>query len=152
MHQKTFWEEALPDQERDSSTVRSLKERHYVTPLSKNYQFTPNTKFWKIKSNNNQAMARLTGLEPATPGVTGRYSNQLSYNRWLCDTIYIYPSKEGLPNRQAATYCFLMFILKKFTTAAKLLNGRTGVELFTLYQFSNISDLKVNWRNKIHHI
>jgi hypothetical protein len=23
----------------------------------------------------------LTGLEPATPGVTGRYSNQLSYNR-----------------------------------------------------------------------
>ena len=29
------------------------------------------------------AMARLTGLEPATPGVTGRYSNQLSYNRPL---------------------------------------------------------------------
>ena len=28
-------------------------------------------------------MARLTGLEPATPGVTGRYSNQLSYNRSL---------------------------------------------------------------------
>lgn len=26
-------------------------------------------------------MARLTGLEPAAPGVTGRYSNQLSYNR-----------------------------------------------------------------------
>jgi hypothetical protein len=25
----------------------------------------------------------LTGLEPATPGVTGRYSNQLSYNRPL---------------------------------------------------------------------
>jgi hypothetical protein len=23
----------------------------------------------------------LTGLEPATPGVTGRYSNHLSYNR-----------------------------------------------------------------------
>jgi hypothetical protein len=29
------------------------------------------------------AVARLTGLEPATPGVTGRYSNQLSYNRPL---------------------------------------------------------------------
>ena len=28
-----------------------------------------------------EMMARLTGLEPATPGVTGRYSNQLSYNR-----------------------------------------------------------------------
>ena len=26
-------------------------------------------------------MARLTGLEPAALGVTGRYSNQLSYNR-----------------------------------------------------------------------
>ena len=31
-------------------------------------------------------MARLTGLEPATPGVTGRYSNQLSYNRYLYDS------------------------------------------------------------------
>ena len=29
------------------------------------------------------AMARLTGLEPATSGVTGRHSNQLSYNRPL---------------------------------------------------------------------
>jgi len=29
-------------------------------------------------------LARLTGLEPATPGVTGRYSNRLSYNRaWI---------------------------------------------------------------------
>ena len=28
-------------------------------------------------------VARLTGLEPATPGVTGRYSNRLSYNRAL---------------------------------------------------------------------
>ncbi len=26
-------------------------------------------------------VARRTGLEPATPGVTGRYSNQLSYHR-----------------------------------------------------------------------
>jgi hypothetical protein len=28
-------------------------------------------------------VARWTGLEPATPGVTGRYSNQLSYHRAL---------------------------------------------------------------------
>jgi hypothetical protein len=27
------------------------------------------------------SVARWTGLEPATPGVTGRYSNQLSYHR-----------------------------------------------------------------------
>ena len=26
-------------------------------------------------------LARWTGLEPATTGVTGRYSNQLSYHR-----------------------------------------------------------------------
>ncbi len=32
-------------------------------------------------------VARLTGLEPATPGVTGRYSNQLSYNRLLPDRV-----------------------------------------------------------------
>ena len=32
-------------------------------------------------------MARLTGLEPATPGVTGRYSNQLSYNRASAEVI-----------------------------------------------------------------
>jgi predicted Zn-dependent protease with MMP-like domain len=30
-------------------------------------------------------VARLTGLEPATPGVTGRYSNRLSYNRAFTD-------------------------------------------------------------------
>ena len=32
-------------------------------------------------------MAERTGLEPATPGVTGRYSNQLNYRSALklCD-------------------------------------------------------------------
>ena len=28
------------------------------------------------------SMAEWTGLEPATPGVTGRYSNQLNYHSW----------------------------------------------------------------------
>jgi hypothetical protein len=32
-------------------------------------------------NHKRKKVARLTGLEPATPGVTGRYSNQLSYNR-----------------------------------------------------------------------
>jgi hypothetical protein len=31
----------------------------------------------------NIDMAEWTGLEPATPGVTGRYSNQLNYHSWL---------------------------------------------------------------------
>ena len=34
-------------------------------------------------SKNNPKVARVTGLEPATLGVTGRYSNQLSYTRAL---------------------------------------------------------------------
>ncbi len=35
----------------------------------------------RIFRGSREEVARLTGLEPATPGVTGRYSNQLSYNR-----------------------------------------------------------------------
>ncbi len=37
---------------------------------------------------NRSSVARLTGLEPATPGVTGRYSNHLSYNRSLRQVPY----------------------------------------------------------------
>ena len=43
-----------------------------------------------------EVMAERTGLEPATPGVTGRYSNQLNYRsaatkahaRWRYDEIW----------------------------------------------------------------
>jgi hypothetical protein len=28
-------------------------------------------------------LAEWTGLEPATPGVTGRYSNRLNYHSWF---------------------------------------------------------------------
>ena len=31
----------------------------------------------------NKLLAERTGLEPATPGVTGRYSNQLNYRSFL---------------------------------------------------------------------
>ena len=31
---------------------------------------------------SNENLAEWTGLEPATPGVTGRYSNQLNYHSW----------------------------------------------------------------------
>ncbi len=33
-------------------------------------------------------MAEWTGLEPATPGVTGRYSNQLNYQSWQSAPCY----------------------------------------------------------------
>ena len=37
-------------------------------------------------SANPLIMAERTGLEPATPGVTGRYSNQLNYHSmWSCN-------------------------------------------------------------------
>ncbi len=42
----------------------------------------------KEKTLTNQGLqgflvlAEWTGLEPATPGVTGRYSNQLNYHSW----------------------------------------------------------------------
>ena len=32
-----------------------------------------------------KSLAERTGLEPATPGVTGRYSNQLNYHSWYFD-------------------------------------------------------------------
>ena len=31
------------------------------------------------RNAKSEGMAERTGLEPATPGVTGRYSNQLNY-------------------------------------------------------------------------
>ena len=34
------------------------------------------------------AMARVTGLEPATPGVTGRYSNRLNYRCASVEAFY----------------------------------------------------------------
>jgi hypothetical protein len=39
-------------------------------------------------------MAEWTGLEPATPGVTGRYSNQLNYHSAVAGT---YAIKPGVP-------------------------------------------------------
>ncbi len=57
-------------------------------------------------------MAEWTGLEPATPGVTGRYSNQLNYHSavsiqhnaikaWRCPTL-----TWGNPTLPSALLCF----------------------------------------------
>ena len=45
-------------------------------------------------SRTKSAFAVRTGLEPATPGVTGRYSNQLNYRTNCSDLIALF-SKEG---------------------------------------------------------
>ena len=49
--------------------------------LSESTEKTPAKASKFVKIWEGFGVARLTGLEPATPGVTGRYSNQLSYNR-----------------------------------------------------------------------
>ena len=41
-------------------------------------------------------MAEWTGLEPATPGVTGRYSNQLNYHSALGEISNIMAERTGL--------------------------------------------------------
>ena len=50
-------------------------------------------------------MAQRTGLEPATPGVTGRYSNRLNYRcvsvglrpmePYCCNSCFIWQSSQG---------------------------------------------------------
>ena len=53
-------------------------------------------------------MARLTGLEPATPGVTGRDSNQLSYNRSRRPVRYVAAS-QSVPRRRPVGSAGLIF-------------------------------------------
>src|SRR6202167_2440676 len=41
-------------------------------------------------------MAEWTGLEPATPGVTGRYSNQLNYHSKLPTCVELWSVRHGV--------------------------------------------------------
>jgi hypothetical protein len=40
-------------------------------------------------------LAERTGLEPATPGVTGRYSNQLNYRSVSTDRFFVFWTSSG---------------------------------------------------------
>ena len=42
-------------------------------------QSRPTKVGWVLSDFLGRVLAERTGLEPATPGVTGRYSNQLNY-------------------------------------------------------------------------
>ena len=52
-----------------------------------------------------QILARWTGLEPATTGVTGRYSNQLSYHRAEYLTNQISKKMVGDDGVEPPTFC-----------------------------------------------
>ena len=57
----------------------------HITPLYQNVHITNNEKAPKsldFRAFTNLSAVR-TGLEPATPGVTGPYSNQLNYRTRL---------------------------------------------------------------------
>ncbi|VWX62567.1 hypothetical protein VARIO8X_60340 [Burkholderiales bacterium 8X] len=45
-------------------------------------EYARNEKAFKGFPLKANILAEWTGLEPATPGVTGRYSNQLNYHSW----------------------------------------------------------------------
>ena len=78
----------------ETAPRRRLKRRRACSsPAAKSHSWTP--KFWSVlaprrrklnrlqlfsKAMAARGMARETGLEPATSGVTGRRSNQLSYS------------------------------------------------------------------------
>ncbi len=58
-----------------------LPTRGFGIRCSANWSYTPVV----LVSLSSKYVAERTGLEPATPGVTGRYSNQLNYRSavWL---------------------------------------------------------------------
>ena len=49
-----------------------------------------------IKQPVSQTMAERTGLEPATPGVTGQYSNRLNYRSEMVGAAGLEPATLAL--------------------------------------------------------
>ena len=63
----------IPDEAGDATRLLSLSTRRLINLLG-----VCETCF-EFEAAYYHRMAERTGLEPATPGVTGRYSNQLNY-------------------------------------------------------------------------
>ena len=51
-------------------------------PKNRHLSYKAKSRIYRNKCGFGIYMAEWTGLEPATPGVTGRYSNQLNYHSW----------------------------------------------------------------------
>ena len=99
---------------------------------------TPNTRFWRpVLYQLNYApigmnkLAEWTGLEPATPCVTGRYSNQLNYHsakygNWQCLTL-----TWGYPTLPSA--------LQHFTSEFGMVSGGSiALSLPKIFYFFNL--------------
>lgn len=55
---------------------------HFVTVRTQDTKAENEKRACKKSCRPFSDLAEWTGLEPATPGVTGRYSNQLNYHSW----------------------------------------------------------------------
>ena len=86
-------------------------------------------------------MARVTGLEPATSGVTGRHSNQLSYTRvvWAGNYSFERSLSSALDSRNniSRTNLFSLGIAPRAYEKSRL-NG--GFFMFTFLGESGASD------------
>jgi hypothetical protein len=68
--------------------------------MRSNMNRDPCDRAWRSRKRANsrsplQVLAEWTGLEPATPGVTGRYSNQLNYHSGCCLPLLARPPREA---------------------------------------------------------
>ena len=62
-------------------------------------------RLWRtMRKSEKSKMAERTGLEPATPGVTGRYSNQLNYRSVRCAAPHGGRLLVGVAGVEPATY------------------------------------------------
>ena len=70
-------------------------------------------------------MARLTGLEPATSGVTGRHSNQLSYTRVRCGSA-VYGRAPKLSTVRFGCFAILVIFFARRNRQRPLLEQETS--------------------------
>ena len=96
--------------------------------------------FWGIIEKSlrdvSKASAVRTGLEPATPGVTGRYSNQLNYRTNCSD----FPS-DGFLNGDAKIYFFLKIAILFRKKTALFLRIPYGALLQRKFLFNEIQQV-----------
>ena len=99
---------------------------------------TPNTRFWRpVLYQLNYApigmnkLAEWTGLEPATPCVTGRYSNQLNYHSAKCGNWQCLTLTWGSPTLPSA--------LQHFTSEFGMVSGGSiALSLPKIFYFFNL--------------